>query len=119
MHKIEIENRISQEKPLTVTERFNAAFAILEFDKIKERYQKNKNDRAEIDQCISLSLVTGDEEKSEKLFLEFKRLMVGKLGCKEEWFEDAFLRQIQKAQIEQAESIAQAKQRAQKNHYKN
>lgn len=119
MHKIEIEDRIPQEKPLMITERFNAAFAILEFDKIKELYQKNKNDRAEIDQCISLSLGTSDEEKSKKLFEEFKRLMIGKLGCKEEWFEDTFLRQIQTAQIEQVKAVEQAKEQSAKNKYKN
>ena len=119
MRNIEVEDKIPVEEALTITERLNATFAILEFDKIKERYQKNKNDRAEIDQCISLSIVTNDKEQSNKLFLELKRLMIGKLGCKEEWFEDVFLRQIQKAQIEQAQSIEQAKERSKENKYKN
>ncbi len=97
---------------MTVAERFDAAQRILlTFDKIKEKYDENKKARTEIDQCFLL-LQTIDEEKKDELFLELKRLMVKKLDCKPEWFEEDFLRQIQEAHAEKIKKREEAEKRA-------
>ncbi len=118
MRNIEVEDRMSKEL-LTANERFTAAEMILKFDKIKERYEKNKNHQAEVDQLLKLGYKVVDEEQRSNIFEELKRLMIDKLGCKEEWFEDAFLRQIRKAHVEQVERERQAKEHLDKNQYKN
>lgn len=100
-----VENKNESEDLMTNTERINSAAYILQFKDIKERYEKNKNYRAEIDQCLDLASRTGNAEKLAGIFGELKKIMINKLGCREEWFSDASLLEIEKAHIKQAESL--------------
>lgn len=106
-HQIEIEDRINRE-PLTANERLHAAQIILNFEKIRPFYDQAKNYQIEIDHWLKLGFESTDEEQQAKIFEELKRVMIEKLGCKEEWFADVFLRQIREANVEQIKAAEEA-----------
>src|SRR3989344_1342445 len=103
MRHTPIEQIESKSEPrLSVMERFNVAGKILKFDEIDKRYQAlNKKDQVQIDQALALSSKVKDDQLLEEIFEELKKLMIAKLSCPPEWFNDYNLHQISEARIKQ------------------